>query len=172
MAAETSVPKTACAQFEALLEDYLESNLSSADARRTEEHMKECAACRQAFEDALESVKVFRSVAAVSEAPQPSFSRMVMARIRNTESELTAERAGFWQSLVTLGWRFAASAAFALILLLAYDAGSARRAQPNQSAVRLNNQTTDFLFASDPAQPPANRDEVLIMVAETGHGNN
>lgn len=170
MAAETSVPKTACAQFEALLEDYLESNLSSADARRAEEHMKDCTACRQAFEDALESVKVFRSVAAINQAPDPSFLRMVMARIRNAESQLTAERAGFWQSLVTLGWRFAASAAFALILLLAYDAGSARRAQPNQPAVRPI-EAGDFLFASDPAQPPANRDEVLIMVAETGHGN-
>jgi anti-sigma factor RsiW len=170
MAADMALPNTACLQFEVLLEDYLDSSLNSADVKRAEDHMKGCAACRQAFENAQLSARIFRAAAPVQVAADPGFARMVMAGLRVAESEMTAERAGFWQSLVTLGWRFAATAALALVVLVAYDAGSVRHAQPNQLAVRPI-QATDFLFASDPAQPPADRDEVLIMVAENGHGN-
>jgi anti-sigma factor RsiW len=168
MAADMTLASTACSQFEALLEDYVDSSLNVADATRAEVHMRECAACRQAFETARMSAKVFRAAAPIEVIPDPGFSRVVMARVRVAESEMSAENAGFWQSLVTLGWRFAATAALALVVLVAYDAGSARHAQPNPVAIRPI-QATDFLFASDPAQPPANRDEVLIMVAETGH---
>jgi predicted anti-sigma-YlaC factor YlaD len=171
MTAEMAMPGTACSQYEALLEDYLNASLAAGDAKRAEEHLRACAGCRAAFEKAQASAQVFRGVApAQALLPDPGFSRLVMARIRAAESELTAERAGFWQSLVALGWRFAATAAFALLLLVAYDAGRARHAQPNALAIRPI-QATDFLFASDPAQPPANRDEVLMMVAETNHGN-
>jgi len=171
MAGDIALPGTACAQFEALLEDYAESSASPADAKRAEEHMRECAACRGALEMAQMTARIFRAAAPEQVTPDPGFSRVVMARIRAAESEISAESAGFWQSLVTLGWRFAATAALALIALVAYDAGSARRAQPNQVTIRPI-QSTDFLFASDPAQPPANRDEVLLMVAESGHGTN
>jgi predicted anti-sigma-YlaC factor YlaD len=170
MTADMALPNTACLQFEALLEDYLDSSLNSADAKRAEDHMKGCEMCRQAFESAQLSARVLRAAVPAQVAADAGFARMVMARIRAAESEMTAERAGFWQSLVTLGWRFAATAALALVVLVAYDAGIGRHAQPNQLAIRPI-QATDFLFASDPAQPPANRDEVLIMVAENGHGN-
>jgi anti-sigma factor RsiW len=170
MAAE--LPNTACSQYEALLEDHLNSNLNSTDAKRAEDHLKSCSACCDALDRARASALLFRAAApAEVVVPDPGFSRIVMARIRTAESDMTAERAGLWQSLVTLGWRFTATAAVALIILVAYDAGHARRPQPNQSVVRPI-QATDFLFASDPAQPPADRDEVLLMVAETNHGNN
>ncbi len=170
MADETAMPNVACPQYEPLLEDHLNSNLNAADAKRAEDHLKACNACREAFENAREGARLFRAAAPEPLVPGAGFSRMVMARISAAESDLNAERAGFWQSLVTLGWRFAASAAFALALLVAYDAGHTWRAQPAQHAVRRI-QATDFFFASDPAQPPANRDETLMMVAETGHGN-
>lgn len=170
MAAEVVVPNAACSQYEALLEDYLNSSISPADAKRAEEHLKSCGACREALDRARAGAQLFRAAAWEPVAPSAGFSRVVMARVHSAESALTAERAGFWQSLVTLGWRFAATAALALALLVAYDAGRAHRAQPKQMAVRPI-QTTDFLLASDPAQPPANRDEVLMMVAETNHGN-
>ena len=95
MAADMAMPNAPCTQFEALLEDYLESNLNSADAKRAEEHMKDCAACRQAFERGLESVRVFRSAEAAQALPDSSFARLVMARVRTAESQMTAERAGF-----------------------------------------------------------------------------
>lgn len=172
MAAEMAMQNTACSHYEALLEDYLNSSLNSTDAKRAEEHLKNCSACQEALENARASARLFRAAAPEQMAtPDPGFSRVVMARIRAAESELTAERAGFWQSLVTLGWRFTATAALALVVSVAYDAGHARHAQPTQPDVRPI-QITDFFFASDPAQPPANRDEVLMMVAETNHGNN
>lgn len=170
MAADMALPNTACLQFEALLEDYLDSGLNSADAKRAEDHIRDCAVCSQAFENAQLSARIFQAAAPAQVTADAGFARMVMASIRVAESEMAAERAGFWQSLVTLGWRFAATAALALVVLVAYDAGSARHAQPNQSAIRPI-EATDFLFASDPAQPPANRDETLIMVAESGNGN-
>ena len=167
--ADRALSGTACSQFESLLEDYLDSSVNAADATRVQAHMQECAQCREAFETARMSAQLFRAAAPVGMTPDPGFSRTVMARIRMAESEVFAENAGFWQSLVTLGWRFAATAALALIALVAYDAGSARHAQPDQMGIRPI-QTSDFFFASDPAQPPANRDDVLIMVAETDHG--
>lgn len=172
MSADMAMPNTACPQYEALLEDYLNASLSSTDAKRAEEHLEGCGACREALKNARASMQWFRAAAPERVVPDAGFSRVVMARIRAAESELTADRAGFWQSLVTLGWRFAATAALALAVLVAYDAaGHARRTQPSQVAVRPI-QTTDFLLAAGPAQPPANRDEVLMMVAETNHGNN
>lgn len=171
MAAEMAVPNAACSQYEALLEDFLDSSIGAADAKRAEEHLKACGACREALERAKAGAQLFRASASEPATPSAGFSRIVMARIGSAESILTAERAGFWQSLVALGWRFTATVAVALALLVAYDAGRAYRAQPKQLAVRPI-QTTDFLLASGPAQPPANRDEVLMMVAETNHGNN
>ncbi len=171
MSADTAMPHTACPQYEALLEDYLNASLSPTDAKRAEQHLESCGACREALESARASMPLVRAAAPERVLPDPGFSRIVMARIRAAESELTAERAGFWQSLVTLGWRFAATAALALAVLVAYDAGHARRTQPSRMAVRPI-QATDFLLAAGPPQPPANRDEVLMMVAETNHGNN
>jgi anti-sigma factor RsiW len=171
MSADTAMPNMACSQYEALLEDYLNANLSAADGKRAEQHLEGCGACRQALENARAGVQLFRAAAPERLVPDAAFPRIVMARIRAAESELTADRAGFWQSLVTLGWRFAATAALALAVLVAYDAGYARRAQPAQHQIRLT-EASDFFFASDPAQPPANRDETLMMVAETNHGNN
>lgn len=170
MCADTAMPKTACSQYEGLLEDYLNASLSSSDAKRAEQHLETCGPCRQAFHDARATAQLFRAAAPEPVVPDAGFSRMVMARIRAVELELTADRAGFWQSLVALGWRFAATAALALALLVAYDAGHARRTQPSHAAVRPI-QATDFLLAAGPAQPPANRDEVLMMVAETNDGN-
>ncbi len=171
MSADMALPNTACSQYEALLEDYLHANLNSTDAKRAEEHLSTCGACREALEDARASLRLFRAAAPEGAVPDIGFPRMVMARIRAAESAMTADRAGFWQSLVTLGWRFAATAALALAVLVAYDAGHARRAQPSQIAIRPI-QTTDFLLAAGPAQPPANRDDVLMMVAESNNGNN
>jgi anti-sigma factor RsiW len=172
MAADMALPSTACSHYEALLEDYLNSSINAAQATNVEEHLKRCGACRQVLETARASTQLFRAAAPEQVLiPGPGFSRIVMARVRQAESDLSAERAGFWQSFVTLGWRFTATAALALAVLVAYDAGRARHAQPVQATVRPM-QAGDFFFASDPAQPPANRDEVLLMVAETNHGTN
>lgn len=166
MATDTDFGITVCAKFEALLEDYLDGELSIGDAKLAEQHWQNCAACRGALEQAASSVRLLR-LAGPSDGPGPGFARTVMARIRVAEQYRTIERAGFWQPLVSLGWRFAATATLVLGVLVTYDAGWGRHAQPELKTARLTD-VNDF-FGPDPANPPANRDEVLMMVAETNH---
>ncbi len=166
MARDTEFGIGACTKFEALLEDYLDGELSVGDAKLAEHHWQSCAACRGALDQAASSVRLLR-LAGPSDGPGPAFARTVMARIRAVEQDRSFERAGFWQPLVSLGWRFAATATLVLGVLVTYDAGWGRHAQPNITTARLMD-VSDF-FGPDPANPPANRDEVLMMVAETNH---
>jgi anti-sigma-K factor RskA len=166
MAKGTEFGNAACAKYEALLEDHLVGVLSPADARRVEAHCRNCAACRSALEQASASVRLL-GLAGSSDGPSPAFTSMVMARIREVERDRAVERASFWQPLVSLGWRFAATATLALGVLIAYDAGWARHVQRSVATTRLIG--VSDLFIPDPAKPPADRDEVLMMVAENNH---
>ncbi len=168
MATDTEFGNTSCTSYEALLEDYLNGALTADDARTAEQHWQGCAACRSALERAASSVRLLR-LAGPSDGPGPAFARTVMVRIRAAEQDRSADRAGFWQPLVRLGWRFAATAAIVLGVLVSYDAGWGRRAQRNVTTARLMG--VSDIFAPDPANAPANRDDVLMMVADTNHGN-
>jgi hypothetical protein len=55
----------------------------------------------------------------------------------------------------------------ALGVLVTYDAGWWRHAQPEVTTARLIGVTD--LLSPEPATPPANRDEVLMMVADNNH---
>ena len=168
MSTDTELENKACTQYEALLEDYLGGQLSAAEARTTEQHWRNCAACRDALEQASQSAHLLR-LAGPSDEPGPAFARTVMARIRAGERDAAVpDRAGFWQPLVRWGWRFAATATVVLAVLVTYDAGWGRRAQRNTRNARLIG--VSDIFAPDPVNPPASRDEVLMMEAETNHG--
>lgn len=167
MVKDTGFGNGACQEYEALLEDYLNGELSGADARLAVEHWQNCAGCRQALQNAAASVRLLRA-AEPSADPGPGFARIVMTRIRAVESERSAGRANLWQSFVSLGWRFAATATLALVGLVTYNAGWGHRTQPNVVAVRPT-ESTD-IFGPEPARAPANGDEVLMMVAENGYG--
>lgn len=158
--------KVACAKYEPVLEDYLEGVLDEAGAETARRHLQECAGCSAALDRAADSVRLLR-LAEPSQAPDAAFARSVMERIRLTERERTAERAGFWQPVVALGWRFAATAALAVGVLLSCDIGLSHYARINVPSVRS---IEGNLFAPEPARVPANGDEVLMMVAETSHG--
>jgi anti-sigma factor RsiW len=168
MAADTEFGNTSCTRYEALLEDYVDGALTDADAKTAEQHWRNCASCRGALRQAASSVRLLR-LAGPSDGPGPAFARTVMARIRAAEQDRSAERAGFWQPLVRLGWRFAATATIVLGVLVSYDAGWGHHLQPKVTTARLIG--VSDIFAPDPANPPANRDEVLMMVAETNHAN-
>ncbi len=168
MATDTEFGNTACTSYEAMLEDYLDGALTAADARTAEQHWQSCEACRGALQQAASSVRLLR-LAGPSDGSGPAFARTVMARIRAAEQDRSAERAGSWQPLVRLGWRFAATAAVVLGVLVSYDAGWGHRSQPNVATARLI--SVSDIFGPDPAKPPANRDDVLMMVADTNHGN-
>jgi putative zinc finger protein len=166
MAKDIEFGMKACTKFEPLLEDYLDGELSVGDAKFAEQHWQSCAGCRGALEQAASSVRLLRH-AGSSEGPGPAFVRTVIARIRTAEHDRYVERAGFWQPLVSLGWRFAATATIVLGVLVTYDAGWGRHPQPNVTTARLMD-VSDF-FGPDPANPPATTDEVLMMAAETNH---
>jgi anti-sigma factor RsiW len=148
-----------CHTQEALLEDYLNGELSAGT-----EHLEKCPACRTALEQATMSVRLLR-LREPSPDPGPGFARRVIVRIRAAENERVALRANFWQPFVSFGWRFAATATLALVALVSYNVGWRHRAQPNMATAR----PTVDIFAPDPARVPVTGDEVLMMVADTGH---
>ncbi|HTR46782.1 MAG TPA: zf-HC2 domain-containing protein [Verrucomicrobiae bacterium] len=167
MSAETKFGNGACEQYEALLEDYLSGDLSDVDARRAAEHWQTCAGCRAALQHVAASVRLLRA-AEPSADPGAGFARVVMARIRAAEAERVAARPNFWQPFVTLGWRFAATAALALVALVTYNAGWGKQSQPGGLAARPI--TVTDLFAPEPVKAPTTGDEVLIMVADGSNG--
>jgi predicted anti-sigma-YlaC factor YlaD len=159
---------SACPEYEALLEDSVSGEIGGADALRLSEHLKTCAGCREARDLVAITPRLLHLAEATAD-PGPGFSRDVMARIRS-DRDVRAER-GFWQPLVSLGWRFAATATLALAVLVAYDTTShvEQRAQHQTPALEASSRIPD-MFSPDPARVPSSRDEVLIMVAEDEHG--
>jgi len=164
---EARFNQAACSEFEAVLEDHLTGDLSGADAKKLAEHLESCAVCNSALEHAAPSVQLLRSVPPSAD-PGPGFSRVVMAMIR-AEMSRRGEQKTIWQPFVSLAWRFAASATLALALLVTFDA--VRHIQDGRQLNLAYVPVTESrdLFP-DPASPPANRDEVLMMVADTNHG--
>lgn len=158
--------RTACLQYEALLEDYLEGVLDEAGAETARRHLRDCAGCNEAFERASGSMRLLRTTEPTA-APDAAFARNVMARIGLAEQERTAERAGFWPPIVALGWRFAATATLAVGVMVSCDIGFSHYARLNVPSARS---IEGNLFAPEPARAPANGDEVLMMLAETSHG--
>ncbi len=157
----------ACPEFEALLEDQLTGDLSGAEAKKLEEHLKNCAGCSAALEKAAPSVQLLRTVQPSPDLG-PGFSRVVMARIRE-EMSRRGEQRSLWQPFISLAWRFAATATLALALLVTFDAVLHARYERQPNLAYAPATETRDLFP-DPATPPANRDEVLMMVADTNHG--
>ena len=159
----------ACPEYEAKLEDFLGGELLGAEKKEVTEHVQNCSGCRSAMEEAGASSRLL-SFMDVSPDPGPAFARIVMARIR-TEEVAARQSRGFWQPFVSLAWRFAATAAVALVVMVTYDVRFHRAgAAPGDSAVRQSD--TRDLFTTDADRVPTNRDDVLMMVAEENHGSN
>ena len=154
----------ACPRYEAALEDQLQGTLRGPEAAMLAEHLATCAACRAALEDATISARLL-AIAEPAADPGAGFSRMVMARLR--QELQTSEGKSIWRPVVAVAWRFAASAAFALLMLVSFDLGRHSQLQSDQSIV-AENRMPEIV----PERPslPANRDDVLLMMADTSHG--
>src|SRR5271155_785486 len=116
----TETNYAACPEHEAALEDHLQGVLRGPEAAMLAEHLQSCAGCRAALEEAAVSARLL-AIAEPSPDPGAGFSRIVMARIR--QELLTTESRSIWRPVVSVAWRFAASAAFALVLLVSFDLG-------------------------------------------------
>ncbi|MFY9730474.1 MAG: zf-HC2 domain-containing protein [Candidatus Acidiferrales bacterium] len=159
---------SACPEYEPLLEDSISGEIGGAAAIRLSEHLKSCAGCREAREHVALTPRLLH-LAEVAADPGPGFSRAVMARIR-TDRDVRAER-GFWQPLVSMSWRFAATATLALAFLVAYDTTSHVQKPAQQTPTLEASSSIPDMFSPDPARVPSSRDEVLMMmVAEDEHG--
>lgn len=154
----------ACTQYEAMLEDQLQGVLRGPEAAMLAEHLATCAGCRAALEDAAVSARLL-AIAEPAPDPGAGFSRMVMARIR--QELQTSEGRSIWRPVVSVAWRVAASAAFALVLLVSFDLGRHSQFVSDQSVI-AENRMPEIV----PERPslPANRDDVLLMMADTSHG--
>jgi hypothetical protein len=154
----------ACTRYEAALEDHFQGVLRGPEAVMLAEHLQGCVGCRAALEDAAEGARLL-AIAEPSPDPGAGFSRIVMARIRQ-ELQLS-EGKSIWRPFVSVGWRFAATASFALVLLVSFELGRHSQWQSDQSIV-AENRMPEIV----PERPslPANRDDVLLMMADTSHG--
>jgi anti-sigma factor RsiW len=150
-----------CLEFEALLEDSLEGQLGGAEAKSLAAHLETCARCREALDAARLTTHLFHAAEPTPD-PGPGFARLVMARIREEQKSL---KGSFWVPLVSFGWRFAMTASLALVLLVVYAAKSAP--QPLSQDVAMTGGGNQELFV-DPAAPPVSRDDVFLMVAQSG----
>jgi len=170
MAAETNLTNTACPEYEALLEDYLNGALCDANVAATAQHLEACPRCQRAADAALASTRWLREIGeSLSDRPQPSpaFPRIVMARIRAAKAAQAVEGEGFWGYLVALARTFAVAATLAVALLAGYEAGWGGNPQPNLASARPTE--APYLFAPDPVTLPADEGEALVMVTESDH---
>jgi hypothetical protein len=164
MSMNAEYSSTACPKFEVALEDHLQGELGGPGAAGLADHLKTCVGCRAALDEALLSVRLLH-VAEPAADPGPGFSHLVMARIR---AELGAnEGKTVWQSFVSLAWRFAATAAFALVLLVTFDVSRHNQIQLDQSLMATNRLPE---IVPDQSSVPSSADDVLLLMAETNHG--
>jgi len=161
MATDSELGRAACLKHEARVEDYLNGELSGAEAKAAIEHWQNCPPCRARLEDAALSTRLLRA-AEPSPDPGPGFARRVMARIRTVENERSALRASFWQPFVSFGWRFAATATLALMALVSYNARWGHPAQPNVVTVRPTEGMSMDILSPEPTTVAASGDEVLF----------
>jgi anti-sigma factor RsiW len=153
---------SACGQYEAALEDYVNGEFADAETAKLTEHLKTCSGCADALAEAQVSARLLRAGEPTAE-PGAGFSRTVMARIRS-EMENREEKS-IWRPFVSLAWKLSATAALAAVMLVTFDARHRQSVQnPDEIAIMAANQSPELL--SDEARLPANRDEMLIMMAD------
>ncbi len=168
MNAENEFVSGACAQYEALLEDYLDGALENAASRRVAEHLETCAGCSRAFADAAAANTWLHQSERASD-PGPAFSRIVMARIRAAEE--SRQGSGFWEPFISLAWKFATTAALALVVMLAYAVhgpSPVTNTVANATAVAApQGEVQEMLMADQSSGVPATRSELVRMVTES-----
>jgi anti-sigma factor RsiW len=168
MNAENGFVACACPEYEVLLADYLDGALDNGSSRKVSEHLKACVCCSHALEDAAAASQWLRATEPASD-PGPAFARIVMARIRTEEAQT---RTSFWEPFVSLAWKFATTAALALVLLLAYASQRNNTVAENNTTatVSIPSDLQDMLAAKD-SGVPANRSDMVRMVTESDNAD-
>jgi len=162
MNAENDFATCACPEYEAVLEDYLSGALENGASRKVAEHLKSCAGCSRALEGAAAVSEMLRGAERVPD-PGPSFTHMVMARVRTAEVE---SRTSFWEPFVSLAWKFATTAALALVVMLAYATHGTSPTTNNTVATAAPQGEMQQMLMAGQSMVPATRSDLVRMVTE------
>ena len=165
MDAQNEFVSGACYGYEALLEDYLEGALDAANSRKVADHLRTCAGCSFAVDSAAPVAKWLRVVEPTPD-PGPAFVRTVMARVRMEQE--TRGRVSVWEPLVSLAWKFATTAALALVILLAYASrGNGVPVADLPSAPAVATSSVADSLALGQTSVPVVRGDLISMVTES-----
>lgn len=166
MNAENDFANCACPEYEVMLEEHLEGTLENGVARKLSEHLKSCSGCSQALEDAAGAADWLRQAERTPD-PGAAFTHMVMTRVRTHEPET---RTSFWEPFVSLAWKFATTAALALVVMLAFAARGTNPTSPDTNSVAtaapLQGDMQEILVAGQ-STVPATRSDMVRMVTES-----
>jgi hypothetical protein len=151
-----------CPEYQASIEEAVGEGHASVEAGSgLDRHLQGCADCRQALSDALLASKLMRHARYQENASSPVFVTRVMALIREATQ---AAPSAIWRPLELLASRMALVAAMVLLLLSLY----LRIFTPARGAVAVNAQTEVGAGLPEPPAQPADADEVLISLSDTG----
>ena len=159
----------ACPEFEARLEDRISGEISNADAAALDAHLATCSHCAQALTYVEATPRLLR-IAEPAADPGPSFAHLTMARIRQArEVEVQrAEEKSIWNPFVSLAWKFAATSAVAIALLLSF--GVTRNAGTATDGSYMSSGDDSGLFSDSGFQHSDREDFLLPDGAEGSHG--
>lgn len=152
-----------CPEWEVVLEERISGEISTEQSVALDKHLVECSACREGAQAAEPVGRLLRAALEPLGHDEPSFARLVMARIH--EDDRLWEERGFWRPLIRVAQGLAFTAALGLALMLAYVS---LRAPAEVSGVAVTAPAND-IFAGSPYHP-VNQDEILMQIAESGHG--
>ena len=159
----------ACPEFEARLEDRISGEISNADAAALDAHLSTCTHCAQALAYVEATPRLLR-IAEPAADPGLGFAHMTMARIRQARDVEVqrAEEKSIWNPFVSLAWKFAATSAVAVALLLSFGVTRNPGAAANGSYFSPGDDSGLF---SDSAYQHSDREDFLLPDgAEGTHG--
>lgn len=167
MNGENEFAGAACAAYEAFLEDHIEGVLEAQNARKLSDHLKTCVRCSHALADASAASQWVRTSVEPVRQPGPAFARIVMARIRAEEENYG--RVAFWGPFVSLAWKFATTAALALVVMMAYasHSGSVSPSVPSVAVVTSSSDIQDMVMPTATATAVATRTDLTQIVTGT-----
>jgi hypothetical protein len=151
-----------CPEYQASLEDVLHNGEACVEPNsRLALHLRDCADCREALNDALIASKLMLHARNPENASSAAFVTRVMAAIREATQ---AAPNGIWRPLELLASRMALVAAVVLLALSVY----LREFAPVRGTAAVNAQTEIGAGMPEPPAQPADADEVLMSLADTG----
>ena len=154
----------ACRAMEARLEDYIEGCLASREAGEVEAHVRKCARCATAWEQAKASASL---LAPLRERPLPGaspfFAGRVLARIREQRRDQE-----LWKPLETAGRQLCWLAAAAALVLGVFVLRFQLIAPPPPASPAVQQSQVEELI-NVPVSQPAVRNDILLIASSNAH---